>query len=246
MTETEWFQDGNWERHFENVSSRINPRKQRLLAAGFCRQIWPFIEDKEVRDAIVLAEQAADHRAAVAEIERVRNQCRVLAVKRGQRAEQHIDANDPESVFLEEFQQDIAWIGAFVTAGQFRIEEIGRRTRQLSMLASHALSPRWLRELAEGLGLVSVESILRLQRDVLFDLVGNPFRPVAFDPAWRTAAVVAIAVPMLEAGDFSAMPVLADALEDAGCEHEQVLAHCRGEGPHFRGCWVVDGVLGKS
>lgn len=84
------------------------------------------------------------------------------------------------------------------------------------------------------------------QCEVLFDLVGNPFRPVPFDEGWRSSAVLALAAPMLETGDFSAMPVLADALEDAGCENEQVLTHCRGEGLHFRGCWVVDGLLGKS
>mgnify|MGYP001076712257 FL=1 len=42
------------------------------------------------------------------------------------------------------------------------------------------------------------------------------------------------------------MPLLADALMDAGCDHEEILAHCRGEGPHVRGCWVVDLVLGKE
>ncbi len=42
------------------------------------------------------------------------------------------------------------------------------------------------------------------------------------------------------------MPVLADALEDAGCADADILAHCRGHGPHVRGCWVVDLVLGKE
>ena len=51
---------------------------------------------------------------------------------------------------------------------------------------------------------------------------------------------------MYESRDFAAMPVLADALEEAGCDHADVLAHCRGPGPHVRGCWVVDLVLGKA
>jgi hypothetical protein len=72
---------------------------------------------------------------------------------------------------------------------------------------------------------------------------GNPFRPVAFNPAWRTDTAVAIARQMYELREFGAMPILADALQDAGCEDEQVLSHCRAPGPHVRGCWVVDGVL---
>jgi hypothetical protein len=51
---------------------------------------------------------------------------------------------------------------------------------------------------------------------------------------------------MYESRDFSAMPILADALQDAGCEDESILAHCRGPGPHVRGCWVVDLVLGRE
>ena len=82
--------------------------------------------------------------------------------------------------------------------------------------------------------------------NLIRDIFGNPFRPVAFDPSWRTSTVVALAQQMYESRDFSPMPVLADALQDAGCEHEAILAHCRGDGPHVRGCWVVDLILGKS
>ena len=82
--------------------------------------------------------------------------------------------------------------------------------------------------------------------DLIRDIFGNPFRPVTFDPNWRTSTVVALAQQMYDSRDFAPMPILADALQDAGCEHPDILAHCRGEGPHVRGCWVVDGVLGKA
>jgi hypothetical protein len=78
------------------------------------------------------------------------------------------------------------------------------------------------------------------------DIFGNPFRPVAFEPAWRTSNTIGLAERMYDSRDFATMPILADALEDAGCDHPDVLAHCRGGGPHVRGCWVVDLVLGKS
>lgn len=84
------------------------------------------------------------------------------------------------------------------------------------------------------------------QIKLLRDIFGNPFRPVAFDPAWQTADATGIAGRMYESRDFSAMPILADALEEAGCTNADVLLHCREPGVHVRGCWVVDGVLGKS
>ena len=78
------------------------------------------------------------------------------------------------------------------------------------------------------------------------DLFGNPFRPVTFLPAWRTDTAVTLARQMYDAREFSAMPILADALQDAGCDDPDILDHCRREGPHVRGCWVVDLVLGKE
>lgn len=65
-------------------------------------------------------------------------------------------------------------------------------------------------------------------------------------PAWRTDTVVTLARQMYEARDFGAMPILADALQDAGCDSADVLAHCRGPGPHVRGCWVCDLVLERE
>ena len=86
------------------------------------------------------------------------------------------------------------------------------------------------------------ERTIRLIRDIY----GNPFRPVTFDPSWRTSTAVGLARSMYESRDFAAMLILADALEDAGCDSPDVLAHCRDpKGVHVRGCWVVDLVLGK-
>jgi hypothetical protein len=85
---------------------------------------------------------------------------------------------------------------------------------------------------------------LAVQCSILHDIFGNPFRPVAFDPAWRTDTAVSLARGMYDSREFGAMPILADALQDAGCEDEQILLHCRESGPHVRGCWVCDLVLG--
>jgi hypothetical protein len=77
------------------------------------------------------------------------------------------------------------------------------------------------------------------------DIFANPFHPVAFDPRWQSETTVALASAIYAERAFDRMPILADALEDAGCDNADILAHCRQpDGVHARGCWVVDLVLG--
>jgi hypothetical protein len=76
---------------------------------------------------------------------------------------------------------------------------------------------------------------------------GKPFLPApTLDPSWKTSDVVALAEAIYDERAFDRMPILGDALEEAGCSSEDMLKHCRSEKPHVRGCWVVDFVLGKS
>jgi hypothetical protein len=81
---------------------------------------------------------------------------------------------------------------------------------------------------------------------LLRDIVGNPFRPVTFDPSWLTSTVLSLGKGIYEEKAFDRMPILADALQDAGCENENILNHCRYESVHVRGCWLVDLILGKE
>jgi hypothetical protein len=93
------------------------------------------------------------------------------------------------------------------------------------------------------------------QSDAIRCIFGNPFRPVTFEPAWRTDTVLALAQQMYEAREFGAMPILADALQEvpsarregfAGCDSDEMLNHARNSSAHARGCWVVDLVLEKA
>jgi hypothetical protein len=84
------------------------------------------------------------------------------------------------------------------------------------------------------------------QANLVREVFGNPFQPVEFDRRWCTGTVTTIARQMYEARDFSATPILADALQDAGCDSAELLDHCRGPGPHVRGCWVVDKLLARQ
>jgi hypothetical protein len=85
--------------------------------------------------------------------------------------------------------------------------------------------------------------------DALRDIAGNPFRPAAVDPvwlAWNDKAVVSLAQTIYGEGRWEDVPILGDALEEAGCRDEGILGHCRQPAPHYRGCWVVDLALGRE
>jgi hypothetical protein len=81
---------------------------------------------------------------------------------------------------------------------------------------------------------------------LVHELFGNPFRPAVVRPEWRTDAVAGLARAVQEAGAFDRLPALAEALERAGCTDESLLEHCRGPGPHVRGCWAVDLLTGAD
>ena len=80
---------------------------------------------------------------------------------------------------------------------------------------------------------------------LLRDIFGNRFRPVTLDPRWLTSSVLDLARAIYDERAFERMPILADALMDAGCDNNDILNHCRNGGPHVRGCWVVDLILEK-
>jgi hypothetical protein len=86
----------------------------------------------------------------------------------------------------------------------------------------------------------------RARCELIREIVGNPFGDLTVNPASRTATVTSLATAIYDERAFDRMPILADALEEAGCTIADVLNHCRQQGEHVRGCWVVDLVLGKG
>lgn len=81
------------------------------------------------------------------------------------------------------------------------------------------------------------------QADLLREIFGNPLRPVRVEPAWLTGnnrTVPQIAAHIYETNAFHDLPILADAVEEAGCAHAELLAHLRRPGGHIRGCWALD------
>jgi hypothetical protein len=87
------------------------------------------------------------------------------------------------------------------------------------------------------------------QCGLLRDVVGNPYRPAGIEPtwlSWNKGTVNKLAQAIYQKRAFDEMPILADALEEAGCSNPEILAHCRQPAQHCRGCWVVDQIIGKS
>jgi hypothetical protein len=91
-----------------------------------------------------------------------------------------------------------------------------------------------------------VEEARRRAANVFRDLFGNPFRPPRLEAAWRTRLAVDLARGIYDDRAPDRLPILADALEEAGCDDMQLLEHCRGDAVHVRGCWVVDWILERK
>jgi hypothetical protein len=130
---------------------------------------------------------------------------------------------------------------------------------QLSWRAYNALDddlwddwkwPGWVRMMsklaADPIPRRDETAALKLHVALVRDIFGNPFRPVTLDPRWLTSTVTALARGIYDDRAFHRLPILADALQDAGCDHADILTHCRSDGPHVRGCWVVDLLFGKD
>ena len=90
------------------------------------------------------------------------------------------------------------------------------------------------------------EELLIEQADTIRELFGNPFRPVVLNPRWLTSTVIGIAESIDRHAQYHNMPILADALEEAGCDNSDILTHCRADQPHARGCWVLDLLTGRK
>jgi hypothetical protein len=201
-------------------------RRYRLLACGCMRQAWHLVAGAHGREAVELAEQYADGKATLND----------LAAARA------IIQESADAGVLERFAHAMPVELLTVrpaTAG------VGVTKRDAMVAAYSAAS-----EASELLMAECLDDVRRpgfLLSSVIRDIFGNPFRPVTFSPAWRTGTAVALARQMYESREFGATPILADALQDAGCDNDDVLNHCRDpHATHVRGCWVVDSVLGKE
>ncbi len=230
MTEAEWQSATNPAEMLRSLTAEPGHRKRTLLACGCCRRKWFEISEPALRQRIALAERFADDVVTEEEVQQAFVAYRPTPthhpVTRALRSATEYLGQRKHLSTLSETVEILLWL-----AEATGLDDTGGMKLRQPRRSKHFQRGRD-RELAAQAVLV---------RDVL----GNPFRQPALHPAWRTDTAVSLARTMYESRDFSAMPILADALQDAGCDSDAILNHCRGGEPHVRGCWVVDWVLGK-
>jgi hypothetical protein len=221
MTEAEWLRCEDPDILLDSPQCN-DVRKRRLFACVCARGVVHFLKDSRFEDALRASEALADgamRREQLADLQRAVAEAQEhLSGPDGSERERHAAA-----AIYWACEQRIPSHRRAANQSQFAVGADAGVTRRSAM---------------------AVE--VTRQAAMVRDIFGNPFRPATLDPSWLTPTVTALARQMYESRDFGAMPILADALQDAGCDSAAILDHCRGPGPHVRGCWVVDLVLGKE
>jgi hypothetical protein len=242
MTEAEWLAATDPTPLVRFLEGRASDRKLRLFACACCRRVWHLLPDERSRKAVEFAERCDDRtgddeRVAVRGL--AYQAAGDLAARYRQMSSDLLDATSP--LYREAWMYLRAANAATLTVADDAGEAARVAADRTAVAAGIERSGRVEPEHLEPFRRAEQEQ----QVGILRDIFGN-LRPVAFSPDWCIDTALSLAGTMYENGDFSALPILADALQDAGCDNEEVLNHCRGDGPHFRGCWVVDLVLGKT
>ena len=223
MTEQEWLESCDGQAMLNKIESdAVSERKARLFAVACCRQLWGKLGSAGRKIAEV-AELYADELASK-ETEPWFG--RVVAWVSSWKQRRQLESLQQQ--VEQEFGSDlVSW-----TLREMHEEPLCMGASLFAYLAS---------SFANDLGLAQ-----KVQATLVREILGNPFRPVTLNPAWRTSNVTALAHAIYDDRAFDRLPILADALEDAGCDNADILNHCRQPGEHVRGCWVVDLVLGKE
>ncbi len=214
---------------YVNQRDAASPRKFFLAGAACVRRVWHLLELSASREAVEAAEQFADGFIS-----------RVQLVA-------YTDAADVWEHWPQADPRFVAARAAFQLRHDPR-QNHGSAEYTISSVSDVARVAADATAAVEGSDAWTTARFaeMRLLAGLYRCVMGNPFRPVTFSPAWRTDTALSLARGMYDARDFGALPILADALQDAGCDEPAILDHCRAPGEHVRGCWVVDLVLGKE
>ncbi|MCI0456133.1 MAG: hypothetical protein L0Z62_04030 [Gemmataceae bacterium] len=230
MAEVDWFKEPDWQRsvnphHLRAILERQgvkSSRKFRLAAVACCRCFWDCLP-VEHQAAIDASERYADKLVAYADLYAIGTKCWAVLGNHQPQTRAAIDSTHRQAL-------------------------IGFQGVLYHLLRCAWGGPQFSEPRDPGYDAAWEENCRRLCQ-IIRDIFGNPFCPAVADPTWLSwngGAVVALAKAMYEDRRFEEMPLLADALEEAGCTDESILSHCRGANQHVRGCWVLDLLLGKN
>jgi hypothetical protein len=227
MTEADWLACTDPRLMQEFLHGKVSDRKLRLFAVACCRRFWTKLTDPRSRQSVEAAEMYADGLISYIALEEA--------------ASAADDYFGSTCIYGTSTGDQLARAAEFA-AVPLKISS-GSRMTTLAWFSECAV---WGMLNASEEGEAAYQSGLANQVPVLREVVGNPFRPVVVQPGWLTTNVTALAQAIYEQKAFDRLPILADALEDAGCTNAEVLNHCRQPGIHVRGCWALDLLLGKK
>jgi hypothetical protein len=243
MTEAEWLAATDPKPMLDHLQpTHPSDRKLRLFVVACLRGMWRFLTDERSRRAVGMNESYADGQTTEHELSLARKSAeracdvafnRVLAVR-----EVADRTCGSKAAALEEIakQSEAEYVMNW-QAAQLAAQVQASGATQAAMLTEWAA--KWH---PHGTGATETMS----QCDLLRDLFGPlSWRPGVVNPAWRTPPVLSLAQEIYARPDLARFPSLASALEEAGCTSPDILDHCRGPGPHVRGCWLVDLLLDK-
>jgi hypothetical protein len=257
MTDEEWLSCKDLFLMLRFLQWKLSDRKLRLFAVACCRRHWDLFVEPHARRAVEVAEQFADGMAT----EKEREAAHAVSEEAFQ-ATSALSTNwgasgaAAGSIAIDRpvTEDDTGPFGWTSPKGAIVLQTL----RNLLVALGSSRTPRYTsrRELRANVSTRRLkQSCKQLLRDfaecatLLREICGYPFRPVTVNPAWLSwhdGLLVSMAQQMYDARDFADMPILGDALEEAGCDNADILNHCRQPGEHVRGCWVVDLILGKS
>jgi hypothetical protein len=229
MTEAEWLACTVPQKMLGFLRGKASDRKLRLFAVACCRRLW-HCENNAGQNIVDLAERYADGFASRKELRRMS----ASLVARGGYSSAWALHNALQAVMRVNAQEAAQGASDFV-GHYFYFHTIeGIRGTTVSDQQNAVAAKKVERE---------------LQTLILRDVVVNPFRPVTLNPSWLIwddGTIPKLAQAIYDERAFDRLPILADALEEAGCHDADILQHCRQPGEHVRGCWVVDLILGKE
>jgi hypothetical protein len=246
VTEEEWVRSADSLALLRWVTPKATHRKNLLYVCGGCYQISHlFYDPANSLPAVLVGEKAADGKST-SEEERDASwyaECPTFGYDfdpdfvAGLTPEQQCDLKR-RLVEKGALSEEVLLGGEWRVDETMRVKFLAAARLAFYCLRSNPFDIPWLFE--------TLQSVDWPGRWLIDCVYSNPFRPVVADPSWLTPTVVALADAIYAERAFDRLPVLADALEEAGCDNADVLSHCRGPGPHVPGCWVVDMVLCKS
>ena len=218
-------------------------RRLRLVLCGAARTVWDRLPHDDLRAAVEVAERFADDQASRRELTQAAQMVRqfVAAAERSWRRLAEDRHTTDHQFAAAAYQATAAELVLACCERSVTVARIaGQELAQTPKLAApqrvwdECRVPEWYKL---EVGPDPAAAVVR-------DIFGHP-APPQFADGWKSPTVLALTAGIAADAGFDRLPVLADALEDAGCEDERVLGHCRGPGPHWRGCWVVDGLAGR-